>query len=86
MTITREELLRLLPAALGPGLVAEGDGFRRQEGGRSLRITVNEMPPLVLGAISLARLRVEVAFEGYSCGEKAACLQQFRRATQRGGG
>ena len=87
MTLTREELVRLLPSALGPGLVAEGDGFLREEAaGRRLRISLASLPPLALGAITLDRLRVEMAFEGYSGEEREAVLEVFRRATQRGGG
>jgi len=86
MTITREELLRLLPAALGPGLEAEGDGFLRKEAGRSLRIALAALPPLALGTINLDRLRVELTFQGYSGEAREAVLEQFRRTTQRGGG
>ena len=44
MTITREDFLRLLPAAV-PGLRAGEDGFLLEGPGRTCRIRLAELPP-----------------------------------------
>ena len=75
----------MLPGAVGAFEVEPG-GFKGHEAGRCWRMRVAPLPPLVLGAISLERIRVDVVFSGYGPEEKAAFLARFRAGIQRGGG
>ena len=82
MTITRAELLRLLPGAVGSACAEEDGAFT----GPGWRIRLEPMPPLALGAMSMARLRVVLEFPGLDTAGQAAFLERFRNHTRRGGG
>ena len=82
MTITRAELLRLLPGAVGGALTEEDGAFV----GPGWRIRLEPMPPLVLGAIAMERLRVVLAFPGLTTREQSVFLERFKNHTRRGGG
>jgi len=86
MTITREAFLRLLPGALGGAFRTDGETCVREEAGRSWAVHVEPLPPLVLGAMSMARLRVTLAFEGLTEEETERFRAGFLAAYQRGGG
>jgi hypothetical protein len=87
MGISREEFLRLLPAAVGPAIV-EGEAGLFSGGDAERRWTL-QLRPLVsrrLGSVVLPRHQVELQFEGYSDEEVAAFMVRFLRGFQRGGG
>jgi hypothetical protein len=86
MTLARSEFVRLVPAILGGTFGAELGTFVRTEGGRTCRLQVAALPPLVLGSLALERIEVEVVFQGYGPDDQAAFLARFRAVTQRGGG
>lgn len=82
-TITREDLLRLLPAATGEADFQEvGDLIVGRHWG--LRLTPVE--PLVIGSLHLDRYRVEHEFFGLSEQEIDAFMTRFSLYLQRGGG
>jgi len=88
MTLGPAEFLRLLPAAVG-GDSYTGEGSAVLEHcaeGRSWRIRLAPLPPIHLGPIAMERLRVELAFRGYSPEAEEAFLDRFMRHYQRGGG
>jgi hypothetical protein len=87
MSLTREDFLRLLPAAVGGEFRSEeGNLFLHMEEGRGWRIALSPLPPFALGAITLARQHVEIQLTGYSCAEAEAFLDRFERHFRRGGG
>jgi hypothetical protein len=86
MTLTREELLRLLPGAVDGPFQAEGDAYIHREPGRTWRLRATPLPPLVLGSLSLPRLALEFDFQGYGDGERQAFLARFQERTRKGGG
>lgn len=87
MTITREEFLRLLPAAVaGAPFTTSGGQFIHEHGGRGWRINLTPLPDLAHGLIRLERQRVEFAFCGYEQEEIAAFFRRFDLYFARGGG
>ena len=84
-SITRDEFLRLLPAAVGP-FHLEGDTATHADGGRAWTIRLVPLPACRLGSLSVPRLRVEIALEGYAEAEAAEFMARFRRGFLRGGG
>lgn len=82
-TITRQDFLRILPAATGEAQICESAGmfFGR---GWSLRLTA--MPPLEIGSVRLERHRVEIEFDGLTEEEQERFMQRFTLHYQRGGG
>jgi hypothetical protein len=86
MTLDRAEFLRLLPDAVGGEAFTEGDGYEHREPDRRWRIRLVPLPPFQLGAVALARLRVELGFEGYAPAQVDDFLARFLAHFQRGGG
>ncbi len=86
MALTREDLLRLLPGAVGElPWRAEGDRIVvGDEAGVELR--VDPLPPRRFGPVDIPRLRVGFTFRGWEEAERRAFLARFDRAFQRGGG
>ena len=82
-TITRQDFLRILPAATGESDIRESAGrfFGR---GWSLRLTA--IPPLEIGRLRLERQRVEIEFDGLAEEEQERFMQRFTRHYPRGGG
>lgn len=87
MSLSREEFLRLLPAAVGRvafrehgGVISGGDEMRRW----TLRLV--PLADLHLGRLTLPRHRVEIRFDGFSEDELEAFMARFHRGFQRGGG
>lgn len=87
MTITQEEFLRLLPAAVdGAPFASSGRAFSHEDGRRGWRIALTPLPELAHGLIRLERQRVEFAFRGYSNDEIADFFRRFDLYFARGGG
>jgi len=87
MTLDRDEFLRLLPAAVGHESFTEEAGELVHLGGdRPWRIRLAPLPPLALGPIPLARLRVELVFEGWNPDQVETFINRFFMHFQRGGG
>ena len=82
-TITRQDFLRILPAATGEDDIRESAGcfFGR---GWSLRLTA--IPSLEIGSVRLERHRVEIEFDGLSEDQQERFMQRFTLHYQRGGG
>jgi hypothetical protein len=85
MTISREEFLRLLPAAVG-AFEADGEFVRWVDQGRGWNIRVVPLPDLRLGSAAIPRHRVEFLLEACPAEEGAAFLERFHHAFLRGGG
>jgi hypothetical protein len=90
MTATRAEFLRILAGAVGADFDrCEGAAetvLTERAGPRRWRIRLSPLPPLRLGALSMERLEVELAFEGYGEEAEEAFIAGFMRHAQRGGG
>ena len=86
MALTRADLLRLLPGAVGTlPWRAEADGIRiGDDSGVDLRI--ESLPPRRFGPVEIPRLLISFAFRGWDEAEQRAFLARFDRAFQRGGG
>lgn len=87
MTITRDDLLRRLPAVVGhvPFAVAAAD-IRGREAGRAWRISVVALPDLRLGTLRLSRQRVSIFLTGYDAAATRRFLERFELHFRRGGG
>jgi hypothetical protein len=85
MSLTREEFLRLLPAAVGPFEV-RGETVRWSDGDRGWTIRLAPLPDRHLGSVSVPRLLVAISLDAYSAAEGAAFMARFHRAFLRGGG
>jgi hypothetical protein len=87
MTLDRPGFLRLLPGAVGGEPFQEDeDGFVHREPGRLWRIRLVPLPAILLGPIPMARLRVELAFEGMAANEAERFVGRFLAHFQRCGG
>lgn len=87
MTITQEEFLRLLPAAVdGAPFATSTSVFTHENGGRGWRIALTPLPDLAHGLIRLQRQRVVFSFRGHSAEEIAAFFRRFDLYFARGGG
>lgn len=82
-TITREDLLRLLPAATGEADFREAGNLIA---GRHWRIHLTPVDPLIIGSLRLDRYRIEHVFSGLGESEIDAFMTRFWRYFQRGGG
>ena len=82
-TITRQDFLRILPAATGEADIRESPGIFSGRGW-SLRLT--SIPPLEIGSVRLERHRVEIEFDGLTDEEQERFMQRFTQHYQRGGG
>lgn len=87
MTISREDFLRLLPAAVGQTQVDGVEGqFSGGGDGRRWILRLSALPDRRLGSVVLPCHQVELRFEGYSDEDEAAFLARFHQGFQRGGG
>lgn len=87
MTISRDEFLRLLPAAVGHvPFSADHSALSHSDGGRRWRIVLERLPDLVLGAIRLPRQRVEIRLSGYDAAATRAFVERFELNFRRAGG
>jgi len=85
MSLSREEFLRLLPAAVG-SFVVNGDEVRRSDGNRGWVIRLVPLADHRVGSVVVPRHRVEIVLEGYSEADADAFMNRFHRAFMRGGG
>lgn len=88
MGTTHKEFFRLLPKAVGADaeIVVDGLDVRVSDGPRLLRISLSEESVRRLGNFRLPVTHVRLAFSGYSDAERAAALDRFWHAFQKGGG
>lgn len=87
MTITRDDFLRLLPAAVDHApFVVSGESIVHEEGGRAWRMNLVPLPELRIGAICLERHRLSLEFENHGEEEVAAFAKRFELYFRRGGG
>jgi hypothetical protein len=86
MSISREEFLRMLPAAVGPHVLQQDGEISGNAGQRHWTIRLVPLADHRLGSVVLPRHRIELSFEGYAEVEIAAFMARFHRGFQRGGG
>lgn len=87
MSISREEFLRTLPAAVaGADFSVEGAIIGHSDASREWRIRLAPMPPLKIGVLNLPRHDVQISLEGYSEPEANAFLDRLELYFRRGGG
>jgi hypothetical protein len=85
MSITREEFLRLLPAAVGPFEV-NGNTIMGHGTACGWLIRLTPLTDHRAGSIVVPRHRVELVLEGCAESEAEAFMERFHRAFLRGGG
>jgi hypothetical protein len=87
MSISREEFLRVLPAAVAHDRYSvEGEEIRHQDEGRSWRIVFRALPDYRLGQLQLPRLGVQIFLCGYSGADTGGFLRRFELYFRRAGG
>jgi hypothetical protein len=85
MSLSRDEFLRLLPAAVGPFEV-DGETIRGSNGDRSWTIRLVPLSGRRLGSVVVSRHRVEIDLKSHSEAEGEAFMDRFHRGFLRGGG
>jgi hypothetical protein len=85
MSLSREEFLRLLPAAAGP-FTAEGSAYHGRDQHRDWRIRIVPLADRRVGSVVVPRHRVEIVIQACSEDESEAFMARFHRAFLRGGG
>jgi hypothetical protein len=87
MGITREEFLRLLPAAVAQERFSvDGEEVRHQGASRSWRIALGAPADRQLGRLRLPRLKVQIFLSGYSPADTDRFLGRFELYFRRAGG
>jgi hypothetical protein len=87
MSISREEFLRSLPAAVEHAefrVIGSEIGFA--QGAKGWRIALTQLPDLEIGLIALPRQRVEIFLTGYDESASRQFLERFERYFRRAGG
>ncbi len=85
--LSREDLLRLLPEAVGgTSFTDNGDGFRHSADGRGWRICLTPLPERALGLFRWRPLRLDFCFEGFQPAEIESFMARFELYFWRGGG
>ncbi len=85
--ITRAELLRLLPAAVGgEHYIDDGESVWHGTNGRGWRITITPLPDRALGLVRWQSMRLEFSFDGYDPAEIDSFMARFELHFRRGGG
>jgi hypothetical protein len=85
MSLSREEFLRLLPAAV-PAFDFDGDVINWSDADRRGTIHLVPLADHRLGSVVVPRHRVDIVLEGWSEAEGDAFMERFQRAFLRGGG
>jgi hypothetical protein len=89
MTITREDFVRLLPAATNSTPVLDGDCWsapiEAESAGRWVA-RFEPLPPLGFGLIRLERHRLQLSFERTDPERVRVWMERFWRYYHRGGG
>lgn len=87
MAITREDFLRSLPAAVDfAAYQILGDRVEHREPGRGWRIEFERLADRTIGLLTLARLRVDFLFQGYTQDEIDRFMARIELYYRRGGG
>jgi len=87
MTISRDDFLRVLPAAVDQeNLRVDGDQIRPLDGDRRWRIVLSALDDLRLGSIRLPRQRVEIFLADDDADDRSRFLARFELHFRRGGG
>ena len=87
MTITRDDFLRLLPAAVNHvPFTVSGEDIFYVEDARSWRMNLLPLPELRIALVRLERHRLTLEFENYEADEIAAFSKRFELYFRRGGG
>ncbi len=87
MGLSREDLLRHLPAALGVRELREEAGlYRGGEGRRRWTLRLTRLEDRRVGSLVLPCHRIHLHLEGFQEAEAEAFVARFHRAFQRGGG
>ena len=87
MSISREEFLRLLPAAVAYARFSvDGEEIRHQSGSRPWRIVFRALPDRRLGQLQLPRLGVQIFLSAYSRADTGSFLRRFELYFRRAGG
>jgi len=85
MSLSREEFVRLLPAAVG-SFVEAGDTIRPPGGAGGWLIRLTPLADHRVGSMAGPRHRVEIVIEARGDVDAAAFMSRFHRAFMRGGG
>jgi hypothetical protein len=85
MSVSREEFLRLLPAAVGPFAV-DGDTIRGRDDHRRWLIRLVPLADCRVGSVVVPRHRVDIVIEDCPEEEAEAFMSRFCRGFLRGGG
>jgi hypothetical protein len=87
MSISREEFLRLLPAAVAPDQFSvDGEEVRHEDASHSWRIVLGAVADRALGRLQLPRLKVQIFLRGYLPPDTDSFLARFDLYFRRGGG
>jgi hypothetical protein len=87
MSISREEFLRVLPAAVAQDRYSvEGEEIRHQSEDRSWRIVFRAVPDHRLGQLRLPCLKVQIFLRGFSPADSGGFLRRFELYFRRAGG
>ena len=87
MSISRQEFLRGLPAAVAPDpFSVDGEQVRCQSTSRSWWIVLQALPDRRLARLRLPRLKVQVFLRGYSRAEADSFLGRLELYFRRAGG
>ena len=85
MSITREEFLRLLPAAVDT-FAADGNTIRGHGTACGWLIRLTPLAGRRVGSLDVHRHQVDIVLEGCAEREAEAFMERFHRAFLRGGG
>jgi hypothetical protein len=87
MALTRDDFLRLLPAAVGSApFRVDGDEIVSQGSSPGWRIRLEDRPPRRLGPVGIPVLAVSLRLEGATAQEAKAFEARFLLGFQRAGG
>ncbi len=87
MGISRADFLRLLPGALGSGIITmDGSSAVFEDGERRIEVSFEEMPERRIANLRLPVLRVSLKFSGFAEDRLKEALARFERAFARTGG
>ncbi len=85
MTISREEFFRLLPGVVA-SFDADGESVRWSDAGRQWLIRLTSLDDRRMGAVTVARHRVQIILTSCSESEGDGFVERFHRTFLRGGG
>lgn len=87
MSLTRKVFDDTLPNATSPYRIEPAPtGYLLKNDGRTVTITLTELPPRILAGLTLPRMQVTLDFYQHTASEADQFMQRFRRYFHRGGG